>query len=139
MRRDPGLPQISDHDPIDRPRGEGGRVRPGAREEPVCSGPVRGPRPEGLPEIRGKVKDAVHLPLAVVDPQRALGEVEVPPPQAADLGDAQAAAQHEEEDEAVPDRVDGLEEGHQVLLGHRLGQRQGGEDSVAVAPDRLPA
>jgi len=89
--------------------------------------------------VEKEVDAPVLAPLALPDQQRPLFPIDVGGFERRRLRDPQPAAQHEQEDEAVPDRVDDLDEAHQVPLRHGLGQGQGSEDSVTVAPDRLLA
>jgi len=59
------------------------------------------------------------------------------PGDAASFRDSKSAAQHQQEEQAVAHRINDLEKGDEVGLGHRLRQRLRGEQPVAVLDDGL--
>jgi len=76
---DPGQPQIAGHAVLDLP----GTQREASLPAHPTGEDIQGhgalkplPLPEGFGDIRGQIHHPILLPFAVVNPDRALGEVE---------------------------------------------------------------
>jgi hypothetical protein len=125
MGREACRRQVLVHQPIDH-RAE--QVRPTAlwTGKHIHPGRVATlPALEGLGDIGRHIDEAIDLAFPVIDAYRPGLQVDRGPGEGTRLRHAQTTAQHQEEEEAIPEGVNNLEEGHEVGVGDGFGQPLG--------------
>ncbi len=137
MARQTGGREVLIHQPVDV-RPEEMRSMPFRTRKEIQTGRgVGAPDLKGLLHIRGQIHDAIDLPFPAVDAYRARAQINGVPGQCTHLRDTQPTAQHEEENESVPDGVNDLKEGGQIRVWQRFGQDRGRQESMPAPEDRL--
>ena len=129
--------EILVHEAIDLRAKEVGTAALGTRKHVRAWGVVLLPALPGLGDIGREIDDAIDPPFALIDAHRARWEVNGVPRQGTRLRDPQATAQHEEEQEAIPEGVNDLKEGHEVRVRDRFGQPLRDQKAMLAAADGL--
>jgi hypothetical protein len=129
--------QVLVHQPIDLRAEEMGPTALRTGKDIHSGRAVTLPALKSLGDIGRNIDEAIDLPFAVIDAHRPCVQVDRLPRQATGLGDAQATAQHEEKQEAIPEGVNDLKEGHEVRVRERFGQPLRDQKTMLAAADRL--
>ena len=137
MTCEPRGREILIHQDVDLGPEEMGSMTFRTGEEIDAWGVVRPPDRESSLHIRGQIDDAINLPFALVDAHGLRVEVNSVPGEGTHLGDPQPAAQHEEENEPVPDGVNDLKEGSQIGIRDGFGQHGRRQEPVPSPQDWL--
>ena len=109
----------------------------GARKHVEARWVMTPPALKRLGHISGEIDEAIDPPFAVIDPHCPRLEVHRLPGQGTGLRDTQAAAQHEEKQQAIAHGVNDLEERHEVSIRDGFGQPLGGQQTMLPTADRL--